>query len=306
MTRVLLIIALVLAGGNINAQSLRKVLDGYVGQVRSGKSPKIPAELLQAKKAGEVLALLPAYAMDTMSILRAQVYGLAKAVGLGAETASQQQDAVRLLVAGCRDTHKGNAGAAIRALTAFSRVSFSDDATDSLASMLRRKPAHLDKYMLLLGYLELASVRNDLREIAQQKDYARKDRWAALLALSRMGDSFATNDILQRVQKLPVTDEIVYEIFPALVYTRQRTLLNVLLEALKSDAGNCSSADAERDARIPCGYRIMEQLAPAVQDYPVKLDASGDIQTEDYAAALQTVRDWFVQHPQYKIIKDRY
>ncbi|MBT1688703.1 hypothetical protein [Dawidia soli] len=306
MTRVFFVLTLMLTCWSVDAQSLRKAMDGYFDMVRSGKSTRIPSDILQAKKTEEVLALLPAYAADTMPVVRAQAYGVAKAVGLEAASTSLRQKAVRLLVAGCRDAHKGNVGMAIRALTEFDRSSYSDDAKDSLVSLFHRKPAHIDKYMLLLGYLELTTVRNDLREIAQQKDYARKDRWAALLALARMGDSFATNDILRRVQKLPVTDDVVYEIFPDLIYTRQQAVLNVLLDALKSDARNCASADAEQDTRIPCGYRIMEQLAPAIQDYPLKLDASGDIQTTDYGVALQTARDWFAKHPDYKILKDRY
>lgn len=306
MTWVFFVFTLMPTCWSVEAQSLRKAMDGYFDMVRAGRSTRIPSDILQAKRAEEVLGLLPAYAADTMPIVRAQAYGVAKVVGLETENISQRQRAVRLLVAGCRDAHKGNVGVAIRALTEFDPSSYSADAKDSLVSLFRRKPAHIDKYMLLLGYLELTTARHELREIAQRKDYARKDRWAALLALARMGDSFATNDILQRVRKLPVTDEVVYEIFPDLIYTRQPAVLNVVLEALKSDVRNCASADAERDTRIPCGYRIMEQLAPAIQDYPVKLDASGDIQTADYAEALQTVRDWFAQHPQYKIVKDRY
>jgi hypothetical protein len=105
---------------------------------------------------------------------------------------------------------------------------------------------------------------------------------------------------------LPVNDEVVYQIYPDLVYTRQKEIVALLIGQLNSDVKNCESADAERPANIPCAYRVMEMLAPAIEGYPVKLDASGDIDAKDYTEALQKVRTWFKEHPDYKISKDKF
>jgi hypothetical protein len=43
-----------------------------------------------------------------------------------------------------------------------------------------------------------------------------------------------------------------------------------------------------------------------IEGYPLKLSASGDVETKDYPAALKTVREWFKAHSDYKILKDRY
>jgi hypothetical protein len=50
----------------------------------------------------------------------------------------------------------------------------------------------------------------------------------------------------------------------------------------------------------------MEQLAFAIEGYPLRLDDSGDINTEDYTAALMTVRNWFTTHKNYMILNDRF
>ncbi len=103
-----------------------------------------------------------------------------------------------------------------------------------------------------------------------------------------------------------MTDAVVYEIFPDLVYTRSQEAITYLVEALNSDAKNCESANAESEEKIPCAYRVMEMLAPVIENYPLKLSESDDIETTDYPGALQKVRDWFKVNKGFKILKDRY
>jgi hypothetical protein len=121
-----------------------------------------------------------------------------------------------------------------------------------------------------------------------------------------MGEEQAINDVMSRVKRMPVGDAVVYEIFPDLVYTRSREAISYLLETLNSDAKACESADPERPTRIPCAYRVMEMLAPAIEKYPLKLSESGDVVTSDYPAALAQVREWFKANAGFKIVDDRY
>jgi hypothetical protein len=79
-----------------------------------------------------------------------------------------------------------------------------------------------------------------------------------------------------------------------------------MVEVMQRDDKNCMTADAEREEPMPCGYRIMEQLAPVIVGYPVQLDESGDIKAKDYTAALQKVRDWFTKYTDYTILRDRF
>jgi hypothetical protein len=99
---------------------------------------------------------------------------------------------------------------------------------------------------------------------------------------------------------------VVYEVFPDLVYTRKREAIDYLIEALNSNSKNCESANAENAERIPCAYRVMEMLAPIIENYPLKRNESGDIETNDYPTALQKVKDWFKENKNYKILKDNF
>jgi hypothetical protein len=290
----------------VNAQDTKKTLTAYFSEVRSGKYQSIPKNLFQPENAKATLAAVVPYLKDSSAIVRAKAYALVQLVGNTTRQDNLREDAVTKLVEGVKDRDSGNAGLAIGYLQGFRKEDYTSDVKDTLVNMLKRHPPHLKEYIKLIGFLELTQTRNDLRTLAQQGSASRQDRWAALLALARMGDSYAKDDVIKRVSKLPVNDEVVYQIYPDLVYTRQKEIITLLIDQLNSDVKNCESADAERPANIPCAYRIMEMLAPAIEGYPVKLDASGDIDAKDYTEALQKVRVWFKEHPDYKISKDKF
>jgi hypothetical protein len=243
---------------------------------------------------------------DSSVLGRSKIYESVHRSGVNAKQTPARRKAVTRLVAGIKDPDSGNAGQAIRYLTEFNISDFDSVAKDTLLNIFKRRSPHYNELMKLLGYLQLTQARDGLRAIAQDSKSPGTERWAALVALARMGDSYATNDIIARVRRFPVNDNVVYQIFPDLVYTRQRPVFEILIQALNSDAKNCQSANAENITKIPCAYRIMEMIAPAIEGYPYKLDESGDIDAENYEEALITVREWFKTNPDYTILTDRY
>lgn len=281
------------------------LLRSYFSAVRSADSPVIPAVVLQPDRAKAVLVALPAYQADTVAAVRAAAYTLLQRVGAGAKQLAVRQASVVQLVQGGRDADGGNAGLALDYLTTFHQGDFTREARDTVFRIFAAEPPHFDLVLKLVGFLEMTELKRVIQSRAQAGNL-QSIRWAALLALARMNDADAIKDVMQRVRKLPVNDDVIYKIFPDLVYTRHPDAIGYMVEALNSDETNCLSADAEREQPMPCGYRIMEQLAPIIAGYPLELDKSGDIKTKDYVTALKTVREWFVKHPDYKILRDRY
>lgn len=165
----------------------------------------------------------------------------------------------------------------------------------------------MNELLKLMGYLEMRDMAEEIRPLSSSANTNKRDRWAALLSLARMGDAVSVQALMQRVQKLPVNDDVVYEVFPDLAYTRQPEAINYMITVLKSDEKNCLSADAENETAIPCAYRVMEQLAPVIDGYPLQLDASGDVKTKDYVKALTSVRKWIGgKGSSYKIRRDTF
>jgi hypothetical protein len=283
-------------------QGAANVLSTYFKEIHAGKHATMPRLLSLPENTKAVLSALPVYLADTAAKVRATAYSIVHLAGINSTQLSLREDAVAKLITACKDPDSGKA---LNYLSGFKKEDFTTPSKDSLAALFRRKSSHYDELIRLTGFLELKQLQTDLRTLSQQGTSPRKDRWAAMLALARMGDTYAMNDVMKRVQRLPITDEVVYDIFPDLVYTRQRPAIDYLLVALNSDEKNCSSASADHDAKIPCAYRVMEMLAPAIEGYPLKLDESGDVETKDYPTALQTVREWFKVNKNFKILSDK-
>ncbi|MFM9840586.1 MAG: hypothetical protein ACKVOQ_20125 [Cyclobacteriaceae bacterium] len=275
-------------------------------QIRNGKYPSIPLEATKKENAAIILNALPAYLHDSISAVRGHASSLSKLIGTQSKVSTIRNKAVQQLIIASKDKDTGNAGSALIFLTEFNKSDFSRVDQDTLYAIFKRKSSHLNALIRLMGYLEIQSAKNDLFILSQNTSIGRKERWAAMLSLARMDDEQAATDVMRRVQRMPVTDAVVYEVFPDLIYTRRQEAINYLVEALNNDAKNCESANSDNTERIPCAYRVMEMLAPIIENYPLKQNASGDIETTDYPAALQKVREWFKVNKGFKILKDRY
>jgi hypothetical protein len=289
--RSILIPLIILAGITCKAQDVSSMLNDYFKEVRAGRNPT-SSSLLQADKAESTLSNLSTYMKDTVPTVRATAYSLSQQIGFRSENNLVRQKAVMQLVVGCGDKESGNVGSVLNHLTSFRKIDFSNEALDSIRSLVKRKPYYFHQAIKLAGFLNLVDLKEYIRPFTKPGN-TQQVRWAAIVSLARMGDEAAITDMMSRIGKFKIKDDVVYELFPDLIYTRQRQAIDYMVQALNSDEKNCESADAENASMIPCAYRIMEQLAKAVNNYPLKLDASGDVETKDYEKALRTVRKWF-------------
>jgi hypothetical protein len=180
---------------------------------------------------------------------------------------------------------------------------FSKISIDSVKSLLQPTTKNVSKIILGIGSTNKSEFINPLIEFLQTNSkLGSQVKWSAHLALARLGEPNALAFILQRVQKLGINDDVVYDIFSDLVYTRQRQAFNYLIEVIKSDEKKCMSADPENPEPMNCGYRVLELIAPVIKDFPLKVDSSGDLEVKEYAVALRQVRKWLEKNPDYEII----
>jgi hypothetical protein len=284
----------------------QKNLTNFFAQVRAGKYPNIPTEASKPENATSFLNALPVYFKDTLVAVRSKAAAITRTIGTQSKVATVRTAAVQQLITAAQDKDSGNVGAALMYLTEFKKTDFTKANKDTLHSLLKNKSPHIDVVMKLIGYLDMQEVNNELYALSQDAAMGRKERWTSMLALARMGNGQAAGDIMNRVKRMPLTDAVVYEIFPDLVYTRNKEVMAYLTEALNSDSKNCESANADSNEKIPCAYRVMEMLAPVIENYPLKLSESGDIETTDYPGALLKVRNWLKEQKEIKILKDRY
>lgn len=301
----ILVLSLLCSGAHAVAQKNDKLLEVYFSEVRANKFPVIPKQLTIAENARHTLDQITPYLHDTVLNVRAKAYTIVNLAGNNSRQNDVRADAVLKLIAGAIDQNAGNAGLALDYLSNFLSTDFNAVAKDSLGSLFTHRPYHFAKIIRLTGFAGLTNLINQIRPLTQPGN-PQQVRWSAILALARMGDPSAIANMMTRVKKLPVSDDVVYQIFPDLIYTKNREAFNYMIEVMASDEKNCLSADAENEQPIPCGYRIMELLAAAIKNYPLALDKSGDIKSDDYLRSLAAVRYWFSQNSNYEIIVERY
>lgn len=298
------IVILILFPILIQAQDAKELLRLYFNDVRSEKYPPIPLPFSLPENANKTLSSITVYEKDTAATVRLKAYGIVRFVGDKSRQTPVREKAVQQLVQATYDKDAGNVGAAIEYLTQFKIEDFNKAALDGIRTRLNQNPPHLDKLLRLMGYIEHIELTENIRPYTQPGNN-KSLRWAAIVALARMGDESAITDMLTRAKKLPLNDDIIYNIFPDLIYTRQRAAFDYVIEILNSDEKNCTTS-GETPTPIFCGYRIMEQLAKVIEGYPIPQDESGDLNTTDYEQALLTIRTWFKEHKDYKILKNTY
>lgn len=253
----------------------------------------------------QLLTTLAPYFSDSTEIVRSRAYTIAQRIGQTSNDPAVRQRVVHYLVGGIRDKSGGISGMVTASLTGFAKDDFSAIDRDSIGGYIRPGIPHLDEIAKLAGYLELTDFQDRIKSIAYSSAPF-KYRWAARLALARMGDEEAISDITARLERAVINDDFVYEVTPDLVYTRQKAIFRFLEDVIHSDAANCGSADPDSNRNTLCGYRVMELIAPAIHDFPIAVDDTGELLTNDYAEALTTVRTWLRQNREYVVKEDQY
>ena len=302
-----LIVVIALVGLSLSGhtQDVPSILSKYFSKVRSGDIPTLPVDVLTRASDETTFSALQPYLYDSVNTVRIKACEIVHLIASHASKHQVRSSAVDVLLRRYADDDPEINNHILAYLRRYRKEDFSATARDSIRSLVRRESVHFDQIVKLAGFLDLRDLKNEIRPWTQPGNPA-EIRWAASLSLARMGDSYDMKAIYNRIKKLPVNDDVVYEIFPDLVYTRQQTLYAYMVEALQLKDNNCLSADAEREIPIPCGYRIMEQLAPVIEGFPFALGESGDLDTPDYAKALEQVRAWFETNKTYTILNNTY
>ena len=273
-------------------------IDSYFQEIRNGKNKELPFSINDSNSDALISSLLP-YLKDSSEAVRKQDILILKNIGLNSKQPSIRKKItlhIVLLIA-----EKNQQSSVVAALKKFKKEDFDKTAIDSLLNFLNKKHSQKNELIRLIGFVSGPEAVEPIKQFSDPKNTP-SIRWSALLAMSRLGDIDATNSVLQRVRKLKVSDEVVNQLFPDLIYTHQKQVFDYMVEVLMSDLANCESADNDNPTAILCGYRVMEQLPPAIKNYPLTLDASGDVKTNDYKKSLALVRKWFQENKDIYII----
>lgn len=298
---ILLLIFLV-AIFKVDAQSIPE-LQSYMTAVRTGTTKPLPVSVLaDAQNAEKILQALQPYYVDSLPAVRYKAYNIAARLGQKTQQPNARQLAVKHLIGAIKDKDTGISGNASEALAGFAIEDFNASHKRDIIALIGQEVSHKHQLIKVAGYLDLKEAQPTLKQLTQPGNN-RKTRWAAYLALARMGEEKELQYVVKTIAEMPLNDDVVYEMVTDLIYTRQKIAFDYLFTIVNSDQPSCTSADPDASAKILCGYRTMEYMAPYIKDLPLPVEY-GELLVDNYEEALRELRAWHTQHSgDYEIIK---
>lgn len=183
----------------------------------------------------------------------------------------------------------------IELLGEFNENDFSQQSRSSLAAIIIDSKTNTTELTRLAGHVKLI----ELVTIFEQRLITSKNKkevWLIHCSLARMGDPVQKEYCLSRFKSLGFNDEIIQNILPDLLFTENRDVIDYLLDSILIDNLNCSSFNPDSSERVNCAFRLIEKVSPYVENFPVKVGESGDLEVSDYDEALSVVRQWITEY----------
>lgn len=297
--KVLFTTLFLIAGSILNLQADR--VSNYFDNCRKNGRADYAAggKIIKDFTASQLMDVLNIYYTDSTAFIRGQAYYLTYRKGI-----EQKTDAGALvlrLAQGINDNDQALRGRIIGYLQEFPLPAFNDESKTLIASGISNpNSTHYDQLVLLAGFVGTGS--NDLFRLSLNTDLPVRTKWSISLALARLGSENALQSCIEKVKRAPIDSETTAYLLPDLVYTRQKEALNYCVELIYIDEKLCQAANPDFSESILCAYPVIELIAPVIVDFPVKVTPGIGLDVDDYEAMLQTVRAWFNENPDYKIV----
>ena len=275
------------------SQSVFDITREYISNSMKGNTSPEIIEKLDKFPLGKILESCSEALNDSSADVRRITNDLVYLVSMRKSNDPQIKDAVNILLNGCKDSDGGIVYSCLRYLRYFKSTDFNSEARIKLSQMAREGGSHYDQIIRLTGFVGIKDLVYDYSEMLSQKKYtSKKIAWALHLTLARLENNDELQYCLEKIKQLPVTDDVVYDLLPDLVYIRNKETFDYMLDIINSDDKNCYSSNPDSDAKIICAYRVIGLIAPYINNFPVKTDKAGDLVASDYNQMLTNVRQW--------------
>jgi hypothetical protein len=297
MKQILILIATVLLPINVLSQNnIDETLKTYFVKFQKGESTINISEKLLTFKEDITVKAVESYTTDSSANKRYADYRLINYLGHHITKSALSKKLVMLLVNGCNDKDAGIVGANLKNLTTFEPDIFDAEMKYILSEMVKKPHSNYQMLIKICGWLEIKDLNYNFRQMLTDKKINARDRWAMRIAMARMGETDMIDYCLQKIKNTKFDDNVIYELVPDMIYTRQKPMFDYLFQIIESDDKNCGSANPDSDVKMVCGFSVIEIIATYIENFPVKIRASGDIDAKDYDKTLLDVRNWIKQN----------
>ena len=272
-------------------------------EFRAGSySPASKAIFEDQKNADKLIKAAAEYVPDSLRKIRLKAYDLIRIISQASEDQNVRIQATGLLCRALGDEDSGVIASALRGLKGYNQQDFGDEGKLLITQSIQPNQPHVDRVAKLAGFIGISNATEPLNQLINS-NIPYKNKWAAHIALARLGDQTSIDYLTQKLASAPIGDSFMYDVVPDLVYTRQPEIFKFLEDIIFSDEADCNSSNPDSDQKILCGYRVMEMIGNAIIDFPLPLNKYGEPMVKDYEQALIELRAWFENNPDYEMKK---
>ncbi len=281
---------------NISGQNnVNSIVESIVKETNLGKTTyELETILYQdVESYTQILWLIKDLYSDPRIEVRSKAYQITRNIGLKSDAIQVKQKAVSNLVTCLSEKNYGLVKLIIQYLSEFELNCYNQASRQELLRIVREGVAHYGDIVRLSGALNLTEAIPIINQNIKDKKYNNsKIVWAEHLALAKMGDEKEIFFVMREIRKMPISDNVVMNIYPDIIYLDKHEGFNYLMDVVMSDSKNCRSPQPDSDEHLICAYKVIQLIGNHVEGFPVVMDEFGEIVTQDYDELLYNVRNW--------------
>lgn len=286
---------------------LAKQINTLMAQLRSGQAITADrGKIASATNYKEVAEALGKYVSDSLLAVRYEALSLYSQTALRSKDKSLLKKSIRYII-GNAILYNSINNQIVNLLKRYTKQEFESDELQLMKSLLESQDNNIGNLAKVYAFAAGPTAQNDLAALLAKPTLNKGDKKDIKLALVRSGNENYAQKMNETLKQQVLNDELIYSALPDVLYTKNKEMFAWLLNGIMSDNKKCSSANNDDPAPMICAYRLIEQLAPHILNFPVSINAKGEIESKDLNKSLTDVRAWITKNAtSFEINRDTY
>lgn len=286
---------------------LAKQINTLMAQLRSGQAITADrGKIAAATNYKEATEILGRYVSDTLLAVRYEALSLYSQAALRSKDKALIKKSIRYII-GNAILYNSINNQIVNLLKRYTKQEFESDELQLMKSLLESQDNNIGNLAKVYAFAAGPTAQNDLAALLAKPTLNKGDKKDIKLALVRSGNENYAQKMNETLKQQVLNDELIYSALPDVLYTKNKEMFAWLLNGIMSDNKKCSSANNDDPAPMICAYRLIEQLAPHILNFPVSINAKGEIESKDLSKSLADVRAWITKNAtSFEINRDTY
>lgn len=261
-------------------------------QIRAGSASNAEkAKILSNTNFKEISQSLNKFFTDSSSAVRYESLNINSQIATKSKDKLLIKKAIQNIVLNCvMNSSINNQIAGL--LKKFNNSDFSAEELLLINNTLQSRQNNIGTLTKIYAFAGQSEVSGDISLLLSKPSLTKSDKKDLKLALVRCGDEQLTNKMYEKLKQQVINDDLIYSALPDVIYTKNKLLYGHLLNAILSNDKKCSSANNDDNTPIICAYRLIEQMASHINNFPVTINEKGEINSKDLPKTLIEVREW--------------